>query len=579
MIPGLSELSASETSSRASSLSYEQLLLQLNKAAAEPKGYVVVLRQASSAERVESDAARLLEEVAPGTTARQVYGQLGGFSADLNDAQARRLRRRPEVQGVERDRHLDLEPPVGEPVIFDDDVVVLPQVLVAYLNGRASSGETIPWGVRAIWQGRDISTAGNVGVGTYAFVIDSGVLATTRDLNLNTAWSRSWIAGQDPYTDGAGHGTHVAGTIGALANGIGVVGVAPGASIVSLKVFDSTGSGSMSNVMAAIDYAVSVITTNKLDLSKVVINLSLGGSYSPVLDAAILQAANLGIRFAVAAGNSGVDADTASPASSGTHNNIYTVSAVDSNYLMPSWSNWDQPSATDPDSVDLAAPGVNVMSYYKSGLLAYLSGTSMAAPHVAGALLMGGVIKGDMVTPFTPGTADPFAWAATFPTSTIPTPPASGTTPAPALNQTLWGTSTGTGNDTIIGGGGNDQIAGVRDPLLAPTDLGRGQADVLTGGAGVDTFVLGDGRGVFYDDGMASNLGSSDYALITDFTRGTDKLQLRNGNYFTTMTNGSTSIYWDANANGKFETLLASRDELIAVVQNSTLAANDIIWV
>ena len=94
MIPGLSELSASETSSRASSLSYEQLLLQLNKAAAEPKGYVVVLRQASSAERVESDAARLLEEVAPGTTARQVYGQLGGFSADLNDAQARRLRRR-----------------------------------------------------------------------------------------------------------------------------------------------------------------------------------------------------------------------------------------------------------------------------------------------------------------------------------------------------------------------------------------------------------------------------------------------------------------------------------------------------
>ena len=134
-------------------------------------------------------------------------------------------------------------------------------------------------------------------------------------------------------------------------------------------------------------------------------------------------------------------------------------------------------------------------------------------------------------------------------------------------------------DDTIIGGGGNDQIAGVRDPLLAPTDLGRGQADVLTGGAGVDTFVLGDGRGVFYDDGMASNLGSSDYALITDFTRGTDKLQLRNGNYFTTMTNGSTSIYWDANANGKFETLLASRDELIAVVQNSTLAANDIIWV
>ena len=657
-----------------------------------PLTYLVFFAAPLEPAAVEAAAVLLLEQVAPRRAPRQLFEQLGGFAVDLDDDQAGRLRLRREVGSMELDRPMRLDPPMPSPEpgpgpssgsrlieVVDPsgssiNDVMLPQVLVSYSNAIGASLETVPYGVRAIWQGRDISAAGNAGAGTYAFVIDSGVLDTTGDLNLNTIWSRSWIAGQGAFIDGAGHGTHVAGTIGALVNGRGVVGVAPGASIVSLKVFDSTGGGSTLDVIAAINHAVSVITTNNLDLAKVVINLSLGGPLSSTLNAAMISAANAGIRLVVAAGNSGVDADTASPATTGTHPNIYTVSAVDNAYVMASWSNWDQVTDSDPtDSVDLAAPGVAVTSYYKNGVLTNLSGTSMAAPHVAGALLMGGVQAGDLVTPQVAGRADPFAWATTFPGGTtgityrLSAPAAvdeglavslaiattglapntnlywnlggTGITSADFIapgalsgsslvgadgraainltisadqqsegnellsvqlysdagrtqlvtsstlsindtsrsaynNQILWGT---TASDTLIGGDGNDRLAGVPASGSKAVTLGRGQIDVLTGGLGADTFVLGDARGVFYDDRTNNNLGSADYARITDFRSGEDKLQLRNANYFTTLSNGVTSIYWDRNANNRFDTAGNNRDELIAMITVS-ITSTDIVW-
>ena len=222
-----------------------------------------------------------------------------------------------------------------------EELVYLPQVLVDYNVAAIPTRDTLPYGTQAVWNGQNLSGLGNIASGAYAFVIDSGVLNTTGDLNLNTQWSRSWILGQSPFIDGNGHGTHVAGTIGALANNRGIVGVAPGAQIVSLKVFNNTGSATLSSIIGAIDYATDVIISNGLDLAKVVINMSLGGVLDSALNAAILRAANLGIRFTIAAGNSGVDADTVSPASVGTHPNVYTVSAIDSTGTMPSWSNWD----------------------------------------------------------------------------------------------------------------------------------------------------------------------------------------------------------------------------------------------
>lgn len=112
-------------------------------------------------------------------------------------------------------------------------------------------------------------------------MIDSGVLSTTGDLNLasTTSWHRSWISGETAFTDGNGHGSHVAGTIAALANNRGVVGVAPGAQVVALKVFDSSGGGaSYATIIDAINHAVAVINNGGLDKSKVVINMSLGAA-------------------------------------------------------------------------------------------------------------------------------------------------------------------------------------------------------------------------------------------------------------------------------------------------------------
>jgi hypothetical protein len=182
---------------------------------------------------------------------------------------------------------------------------------------------------------------------------------------------------------------------------------------------------------------------------------------------------------------------------------------------------------------------------------------------------LGGVQVGNLVTPFTPGTADPFALAASSNggNSNIPEAPS---------NQYLWGSLA---SETIIGGNGNENITGVLASGTTEPSLGQGQIDVLIGGLGADVFLLGDSRGVFYDDRNVNSPGISDYALVQDFTTGVDKLQLQSGNYFTTVSGGNTSIYWDANANGRFETLLSSNDELIAVINNWTVASSDIVWI
>lgn len=548
--------------------------------------FIVFLDEAPGQGGVAQRAQALMRSLGVNGQPTLVFDQLNGFALRITDQQAQRLQALGGVKSVEANAAVFLEPPIpgpSSPSAALQPAAVGSAALTSYTNVTAGSGETLPWGVRAVWQGNDVSARGNFASDTYAFVIDSGVLSTTGDLNLasTSSWHRSWVSGETAFTDGNGHGSHVAGTIAALANGKGVVGVAPGAQVVSLKVFDSSGGGaSYTSIIDAINHAVAVINNNALNKAKVVINMSLGGGFSSSLDTAVKNAANQGIRLSIAAGNSGRDADGYSPAAAGDHPNVFTISAVDSQYRMASWSNWDQITSTDSvDDVDFAAPGVSVLSYYQNGQLANLSGTSMAAPHVAGLLLAGGVQTGSLVTPYYSGTADPFALSV-LSNSPEPEPPTTDPEPEPepepSTDQILWGT---TGSDVITGGSGNDRLSGVLASGTTASAMGAGQIDVLTGSGGADVFVLGDSRGVFYDDRSSGNLGTSDYARIKDFTSGEDKLQLRNANYLFTVSSGNLSLYWDRNGNGKLDTGGRNRDELIALLEGvSSISNSDILF-
>jgi len=231
---------------------------------------------------------------------------------------------------------------------------------------------TLSWNIKQTGFGR-----GDLQVGKTAWVIDTGIDLTHPDLNVDTQRSRSFVSGVTSANDENGHGTHVAGVIGAKNNGVGITGVASGATLVALKVLNQLGEGRLSGIIQAVNY----VWQN--GRSGDVVNLSLGGEgVSTTLDNAIRQAANAGILFAIAAGNDGKNADDFSPARV-NYANVFTVSAMNRNNQWASFSNFGA-------SVDVCAYGVGITSTYKNGTYATLSGTSMAAPHVAGLLLIRG---------------------------------------------------------------------------------------------------------------------------------------------------------------------------------------------
>lgn len=235
--------------------------------------------------------------------------------------------------------------------------------------------------------------------GVVVAVIDTGVQWNHPDLNDNI-WSNSGeiagngidddgngyvddIRGWDFYSndnnpnDGGGHGTHVAGTVGAEGdNGIGVAGVAWDVQIMPLR-FLGAGGGSTSDAVDAIDYAV--------DNGARISNNSWGSyGYSYSLSLAISSAASSNHLFIAAAGNDGVNTDVyAHYPSSYTHANIISVAAIDNQGDLVNNSVWA--SNYGASSVDLGAPGDYIASTYPTNSYAYLSGTSMAAPHVSGA--------------------------------------------------------------------------------------------------------------------------------------------------------------------------------------------------
>jgi len=185
---------------------------------------------------------------------------------------------------------------------------------------------------------------------------------------------RGWdfYANDNNPNDEGGHGTHVAGTIAAIGNNdAGVAGIAWSCKVMPLRFLGRNG-GSTTSAIAALQYAVNKGV-------KVSNNSWGGGGYSTALHDAIAASKNIGHVFVAAAGNSGVNADT-SPMYPAAYNldNIVSVAATDNQDRLASFSNYGE------TSVDLGAPGVDIANTYLNNGYVYMSGTSMASPHVAG---------------------------------------------------------------------------------------------------------------------------------------------------------------------------------------------------
>ncbi|SFL86462.1 major intracellular serine protease [Gracilibacillus orientalis] len=216
-------------------------------------------------------------------------------------------------------------------------------------------------------------------------VIDTGIESNHPDLEEQIIGGRNFTSDyngdQGNFEDNNGHGTHVSGTIAASFNDDGVVGIAPKAKILSLKALTGGGSGEYDWIIDAINYAVEWSGPNNERAR--VICMSLGGPNDvPEMHEAIQHAVNQGVSVVVAAGNEGDgQEDTIEHAYPGAYNEVISVGAVDMDLQLAPFSNTH-------NEVDLVAPGVDVLSTYIDNKFARLSGTSMAAPHVAGALAL-----------------------------------------------------------------------------------------------------------------------------------------------------------------------------------------------
>ncbi len=216
-----------------------------------------------------------------------------------------------------------------------------------------------------------------------AWIIDTGVDLDHPDLNVNTSLDYDFINKDAVADDDNGHGTHCAGIVAAKNNTVGVVGVAAGAQVVPVKVLDRRGSGAYSVIIAGVDYVKANASAGD------VANMSLGGGVYTLIDNAVIALGAAGIKVALAAGNESDNANNHSPARANGAN-LYTVSSMAQGDLWSSFSNYGNPP------IEFCAPGSSIYSTYKGGGYATLNGTSMAAPHVCGLLLLG--------TPKTDGT-------------------------------------------------------------------------------------------------------------------------------------------------------------------------------
>jgi subtilisin family serine protease len=309
----------------------------LSAAGAVEGQYIVVLNEGANPRSVAAVA---------GVSPRYVYtATVNGFAASLNGGQLNALRHNPSVAFIEQDQPVQL--------------------------ATTQTGAT--WGIDRIDQ-RDLPLSTtfsylSTGAGVTAYIVDTGIRLT------HTQFAGRATSGYDAVDGGSaddcnGHGTHVAGTVGGT-----TVGVAKAVNLVAVRVLDCAGSGTNAGVIAGVDYVGG--TTAR----PAVANLSLGGGASTALDNAVNNAISKGVTFVVAAGN-GNQGGKAQPACNYSPARVpaaITVSATDNTDRKASYANYGT-------CVDIFAPGNGILSAWYTGDTAGAtsSGTSMAAPHVAG---------------------------------------------------------------------------------------------------------------------------------------------------------------------------------------------------
>ncbi|MGW7050894.1 S8 family peptidase [Streptomyces sp. NPDC054887] len=305
--------------------------------------YIVTLKTGSGGIKAPSAAGSKLARQY-GAKIKHTYSTaLNGYAVKADEAEAKRLAGDPNVASVVQDTKVWLSATQTNPV----------------------------WGLDRIDQpslplSKSYTTPDSAGTGVRVYVIDTGIRTSHQDFGGRAISGWDFVQNDASAQDGNGHGTHVAGTVAGAK-----YGVAKKATVVGVRVLDSEGGGTTSQVIAGIDW----VTKNAK--KPAVANMSLGGWGNAQLDAAVRNSIASGVTYTVAAGNEGLPAHLFSPARVAE---AVTVGATESTDARASFSNWGP-------RLDLFAPGAAITSTWNTGDTATqtISGTSMAAPHAAGA--------------------------------------------------------------------------------------------------------------------------------------------------------------------------------------------------
>ncbi|KAI8954121.1 proteinase T-like protein [Xylaria longipes] len=267
-----------------------------------------------------------------------------GFASALTPEEIENLQNHPDVEFIEQDSIMRIN---------------------AFVTQSSST-----WGLARVSHHSRSATGyvydSSAGAGTCSYIVDTGIFTTHSDFGGRATWLANYADSSN--SDGNGHGTHVAGTVGSA-----TYGVAKQTKLYAVKVLDSSGSGTTSGVVAGMNFVTSDSATRSC-ANGTVANMSLGGASSTSINSAARAMIGAGVFLAVAAGNSNTDASSTSPAG---EPQVCTVGASTSADARASFSNYGS-------VVDVFAPGQDVLSIWNNGGTNTISGTSMASPHIAG---------------------------------------------------------------------------------------------------------------------------------------------------------------------------------------------------